>query len=91
MRLKARPGLARKRKAWVLDLHVDLFPEFDRIRKLGVKFNETALRYLEIDILRNGDTNAYSKKMLDSRTETPLHMKSEFRWVQSFERSEKEL
>lgn len=83
-RLKARSGRGRKRALWVEALHADLREEFDRLRKLGVKFNLTTLRYLALHILTNSSNDAYSMNMVDPRSEQPLHLKIDLRWIQSF-------
>lgn len=82
--LKARKGRGRKRQAWVEALHIDLRSEFDRLRKLGVKFNLNTLRSLALHVLSTSETMAYSRNMLDPLTDKPLFEKVSMRFVQSF-------
>lgn len=84
VRMKARIGRGRRRLSWVEALQCDLREEFDRLRKLGVKFNLNTLRSLALQVLRTSENNAYSSNMIDPRTEKPLHEKVDSRWVQSF-------
>lgn len=83
-RLKAQHGRGRKRTAWVLALHEDLRAEFDRLRRLGVKFSISTLQELALHILCNEGSDAYSRNMLDPRSNQALHLKIDGRWVQSF-------
>lgn len=48
--------------AWVDALHSNLRDEFDRLRKLDVKFILTTLRHLALDKLRENKNEAYSVK-----------------------------
>lgn len=52
-RLKARVGRGRRGQTWVEALHIELREEFDRLRKVGVKFNQTTLRHLALDTFKN--------------------------------------
>lgn len=84
VRMKTARGRGRKRAAWVEALHRDLRSEFDRLRKLGVKFNFCTLRALATDILNNSETPEYSRNMIDPRTQKCLHQKIDARWIQTF-------
>lgn len=75
VQLKARAGRGSKRAKWVDALHLDLREEFDRLRKLGVKFNLTTLRHLALDMLRASENEAYSFNMVDPRSQQPLYLK----------------
>ena len=55
-RLKARIGRGRKRSAWAL--YIDVRDEFDRLRRLGVKFNISTLLALAIEQLCNSTNEA---------------------------------
>lgn len=83
-RLKARPGRGRKREAWVNAIHEDLREEFDRLRRLGVKFSLNTLRDLACNILCHSTNESYSMNAVDPRSQQPLHLKIDRRWVQSF-------
>lgn len=84
VRLKAKPGRGRKRAQWVSALYEDLRDEFDRLRKLGVKFNMVTLKHLALDLLQNSSNDAYNANILDPRSNQPLHLKIDQRWIQSF-------
>ena len=79
--MKARKGRGRKRAAWVIALHEDLRSEFDRLRKVGVKFNLTKIRHLALDLLRSNENEAYSRNMIDPRSEQLLHVKISASWI----------
>ena len=83
-RLKARVGRRRRRQAWVEAFHIELREEFDRLRKVGEKFNQTTLRHLALDILKNSGTEAYSWNMQGPRSQVPLQLKIDQRWIQTF-------
>lgn len=82
--LKAREGRGRKRASWVKALHADLRDEFDRLRKLGVKFNHRTLRALAQQLLADSNSEAYSSNMVDPRSGQSLSMRISTRWVQTF-------
>ena len=81
---KARPGRGRKRAAWVVALHGDLLPEFDRLRKLGVKFNLKTLRALALHLVANSANSHYSRSAPNPRTNAPIPSMISARWIQSF-------
>ena len=83
-RLKARNGRGRKRGPWVEALHQSVKDEFERLSKLGVKFNLNTLKHLALDILSTGDGDSYSRNMIDPRSNEPLHLKITSTWIQSF-------
>lgn len=83
-RLKAHIGRERKRSAWVEALRIDVRDEFDRFRRLGVKFNISTLLALAMEQLRNSTNEAYSMNTIDPRSEQELHLKIDRRWIQSF-------
>lgn len=82
--LKARAGRGRRRQVWVDALHQDLRSEFDRLRRLGVKFNFNTLRYLALHLLHNTENTDYSANMPDPLSQMPLHLKIDLRWIQTF-------
>lgn len=84
VRLKARKGRGRRRLPWVEALYSDVLDEFDRLRKLGVKFNLTTLRHLALDVLQTGKDDIYSANMIDPRSNVALRKKIDARWIQSF-------
>ena len=83
-RVKAFSGRGRKRAAWVEALHTDLRSEFDRLRRLGVKFSHSTLRSLALDVLSNSTSTEYSSNFIDPKTDMPLYHKINGRWIQSF-------
>lgn len=83
-RLKARSGRGRKRAPWVEALHQAVKDEFERLSKLGVKFNLNTLKHLALDILSTGDGDNYSRNMIDPKSNEPLHLKITSTWIQSF-------
>ena len=82
--MKAKHGGGRKRSGWVEALQDDLISEFDQMRRMGVKFSISTLKELGYHLLSTRTNDAYSMKMLDPRTEKPLHTKIYYRWIQSF-------
>ena len=64
-------------------LYQDVRSEFDRLRKLGVKFNLRTLRALANFILDSGGNEAYSRNLIDPLSGRPLFEKINARWVQS--------
>ena len=82
--LKARKGRGRKRAPWVLALQRNWVEEFNRLRKLGVKFNYKNLQSLGKHLLENSSSDEYNSLMLDSRTQRQLHTFITARSTQSF-------
>lgn len=70
IRLKSRGGRDRKRSTCVNSLHRDLREYFDRLRKLGVKFNQSVIC---LYILRASQSFQYRSNMLDPSTGRILH------------------
>ena len=56
----------------MLALHRDWVEEFDRLRKLRVKFNYRNLQSLSKHLLENSCSDEYNSLMLDSRTQRQL-------------------
>lgn len=56
VRLNAQSGSGSKRAAWVEDLNQDLHSEFDRFRRIGVKFSVITLRFIAIQRLERGSS-----------------------------------
>ena len=82
--IKARPGRGRKRAAWVDAVHQDLREEFDRLRKLGVKFNICTLKSLALHLIDTSDKDSYCRNQVDPRTDNPIVSMISKRWIQSF-------
>lgn len=82
--LKAHKGRGRKRESWVEALHKDLREEFDRLRKLGVKFNHSTLRLLAMGLLKNSTNSEYASTMIDPRSGLSQAVRVDARWIQAF-------
>ena len=82
--VKARSARGRKRGPWVLALRRDLVDEFERLRKLGVKFNLQNWRALGVHIVEQSCKSSYSRNFVDPRTELPILMSISACWIQSF-------
>lgn len=81
---KALPGRGRKRSAWVDALHVDLRAEFDRLRRLGVKFNLKTLQALAVQLINSSTNDAYHSTTMHPATEQFILSKITARWIQCF-------
>lgn len=82
--MKALSGRGPKRVAWVNALHKDLVLEFDRLRRLGVKFNMKTLRALASSMIQNSESPKYSMNMAYPGTNICLSDKITPRWIQTF-------
>lgn len=81
---KARAGRGRKRAEWVQCMHEDLVSEFDRLRKLGVKFNLKVLRQLARSMVETSEKDAYFSEMKDPASGRKIMDMLTPRWIQSF-------
>ena len=79
---KVKDGRGRKRTAWVVALRNDLVEEFERLRKIGIKFSAKTLRSMAKDLIRNSDSGAYYAAMLSGRPEKPIVDLITARWIQ---------
>lgn len=84
VRLKAREGRGRKREAWVEVLHIDLRAEFDRLRRVGVKFSFSTLRLLTLKLLSESTNGVYGSNLIDNMSGMKMADKINTRWIQSF-------
>ena len=82
--LKANADRGRKRLPWMSSLHEELRSEFDRLRKLGVKFNLVSLRSLALQIVANSTSDDYSANMIHPRSNRPTIEHINSRFVRSF-------
>lgn len=73
IRLEARFGRGSKRAAWVDAFNMNLRDVFDRIRRLGVKFNLSTLHLLAFDILRCSNSPEYSMNQTYPLYASKLH------------------
>ena len=65
VRLKSLSGKGRKSEEWVDALHFDLRSEFDRLRKLGVKFNFSTLKILALSLLNEINNGIYGSELIN--------------------------
>lgn len=79
---KVIAGRGRPRSAWVTWLYPLLLDEFDRLRKLGVKFEPALLQQLAKQILRDSSA-PYTFKSVDPKGALIID-KITPRWVQGF-------
>lgn len=84
VRLKAGTGRGRKRAAWVEALHIELREEFDRLRRVGVKFNLNTLRLLAKSIHANVENPTYGPSHVDERSGKFQKDMIDPRWIQTF-------
>lgn len=77
---KAMKGRGRKRAKWVIDAHVGLLEEFERLRKAGVKMNSSILRMMAKRIVEDPSFRKSNEVTMNS----PLHSRITARWVQTF-------
>ncbi|EGZ16438.1 hypothetical protein PHYSODRAFT_502225 [Phytophthora sojae] len=75
-------GRGRPRSAWVTWLYSKLLDEFDRLHKLGVKFEPPLLLQLAKQILRDGE-GEYTHMSVDAK-QTLIIEKINSRWIQCF-------
>ena len=66
--LEARSGRGRPITRWLRALHIDLRAEFDRLSKLGVRFNMRMLRHLAIVLINESTSVAYHNNMKDAKS-----------------------
>lgn len=79
--LKASVGRGPKRTAWLKALHADLRPEFERLRRLGVKSNIFTFRTLTMEITCNSKSEANSMNEINSMLKQALYLKIDPRWI----------
>ena len=82
--INAVVGRGRKLPAWKVALYRDWCSDFDRLMKLGVKFNYRNLGSLCRYILQNSDTHEYSAYMTDPASGKPIIQLVKPRFVQQF-------
>lgn len=79
---KALKGRGRQRSEWVAWLYPQLLDEFDRLRKLGLKFDASMLRQLAIRLLKTS-TGKFNSSSVDKVGALILEKISP-RWIQTF-------
>ena len=65
VRLKSLSGRGRKREELVDALRFYLRYEFDRLRKLGVKFNFSTLKILALSLLNESNNGIYGSELIN--------------------------
>ena len=82
--LKARSGRGWPITPWVTALHMDLRAEFNRLGKLGMKFNMRTLRHLAIVLINESTSDAYHNNMKDAKSGKLIDAMVTRRWIQTF-------
>lgn len=77
-------GRGRKRAAWIEAMHQDVRSEVERLRELGVKFNLRTLSSLALCIVDSGESELYSRNLIDTLSGKQIFEKINARWVQYF-------
>lgn len=84
VRLKSNQGRGRKRETCVEEVHIELRDEFDRMRKLGVRFNMHTLSLLAQIIIANNPNGVYGKGLVGPRTGKKQEEIITSGWIQTF-------
>lgn len=72
--LNFKGSRGRSRQEWFNAFHEYLINEFDRMRKLNVKFNNSILRALALKLLETSESpSSYSYNIIDFHCKNPLH------------------
>lgn len=80
--MKALPGRGRKRSQWVIALQDDMRVEFDRLRRLGVKFNYKTLEALARYLITHSDKSVYNANTEEN--DVRIVSKIDKKWIQRF-------
>ena len=80
---KAKSGRERKRSEWIQYLYPKLVEEFDRLKKLDVKFSSQLLRELAISILVAPDS-IFTANFVDPKDNVLLITKIMHSWMNQF-------
>lgn len=81
---KSISGRGRRVTPWVSALHVESLEEFERLRKLGVKFNAGLFRELVLNIISESDSLLFGSTAKDPKSGKLVSTHITTRWVQSF-------
>lgn len=82
--MKARPGREKKWVDWVETIHMNWKDEFDRLRKLGIKFKLINLRVLAMGLSRDSQIAAYRMSKVDQLLKLFLHTEVDAFCINSF-------
>ena len=81
---KAAGGRGRRVTPWVKELYAELLDEFQRLRKVGVKFNVRLLRQLALKIVADSTGDILSPTSTDPRSGRLIRTHINTRWIESF-------
>lgn len=81
---KAAKGRGRKRAEWVSALYCDLKSEFERLCKLGVKFNMGLLKQLSLRLVSLDENDKCNNQTTDPKSERLISTHITSRWIQAF-------
>lgn len=84
VRTKALKGRGRKCAPWVLALEADLTSEFERLRKLGLKFSVNTLMLVAKNIIRDSSNELYHKEMRFGKDERLIIDLVNTDWIHRF-------
>lgn len=84
VRTKARKGRGRKCAPWVVALEDDLVSEFDRLRKVGLKFSGGTLISLAKNIIRDSTNEAYHSETRSGKDNKLILYLVNTDWVHRF-------
>jgi len=76
--IKALSGRGRQRKEWTTIIHTAMLNEFDRLRKLGVKFNGSLLQEMALNLLPVNISD------IEQDTGKPISEVISLNWIQNF-------
>lgn len=82
--MKVKHGREHKRARRVAAWYEDIRLEFDRLRRLGIPFFISTLKMLAHYVLSSAENESCSRNLLDPRSNQPLQLKIDGRWVQAF-------
>lgn len=84
MHLKFCRTLGKAWQTWVNGLHEDFVSDFNRLRKLGIKFGHSILRVHALRFLQHADFNVFSNNIIFSYSNGPPHIHLTCRCIQVF-------
>lgn len=82
--LKARKRRERHGLPCVEALYSNVLDEFDKLRKVDVKFSLYKLHHLALNVLQTGNDDIFNVNMIDPQSNVALHKKVDVGWIQSF-------
>ena len=83
IQVKCAQGRGRKREQWVEWLYDELLDEFDRLRKLGVKFSPNTLKLVAKDLVTNSNHTKFNIHYRIANGQTMLETVGDA-WIRRF-------